>query len=193
MPAQKSSEEAQPTQPCVICREPIVVGAKKCVHCSSFQNRTIDNLTTWSSILAAPLALLPLVGIAAALWALTPAASKGKIEMQLISCRRDTVQAAFINSGRSPAMVTGSLFEVVRDGKVQTAGYETRADAPSVKVINPNEEASTVNYKPYVGNTPDVFIPANSAVKACIFRFTANWMDFEGTKDSIVGECQCPG
>ncbi|HEV7321964.1 MAG TPA: hypothetical protein VGO04_25450 [Ensifer sp.] len=184
-----NKQPLQPTQPCVVCREPIAVGAKKCIHCSSFQNRAINSLTTWSSILAAPLALVPLAGIAAALWALTPVGSKGEIEMQLVSCKRDAVQAAFINSGRSPAMVTASSLELLRDGK--PVKFETRADPPSIKVINPNEVAYTVTYRPYRDNTPTVFIPANSEVKGCIYRVTASWKDFEGTKKSIVGECGC--
>ena len=109
---------------CVVCRELIPVGARKCTHCNSYQDWT-NYLTTWSAILAAPIALLPLTSIAISLWKLTSVANFGKIEMELVSCDRSKIKAAYVNSGTRPALVVGHSFALIKSGREQIVSYKT--------------------------------------------------------------------
>ncbi|QRM55745.1 hypothetical protein [Sinorhizobium sp. BG8] len=182
---------ARPTQPCVVCREAIALGAKKCTHCGSHQN-WMHGVTTWISLLAAPAALLPLVTIAGSMLALVTVGNAGRIEMELAQCTRDRIEAVFINSGKRPAMVVGHAFELLSDGQPQKVDYETRPEAGPVRAINPGDAAQTIVYHAHYQGSAWFFLPMGSKVKACKYRLTATWRNFSGETIPIVRECPCP-
>ncbi len=95
-------QEQQVLVPCLTCREAIRAGAKKCIHCDSFQDWR-GKLTVSSSVLALIVALVSVLGATLPAWkaALTPHDSDVKIFFIGLSGQRLHVMIA--NSGDRPA------------------------------------------------------------------------------------------
>jgi hypothetical protein len=98
----KAAEAAPLTSPCVTCREPIRLGARKCIHCDSFQDWR-GKLSLSTSVLAMVVALVSVVGATLPAWkaALTVHDSEVKIFFVGVSGLRLHVMMA--NSGDRPA------------------------------------------------------------------------------------------
>jgi hypothetical protein len=89
------------TVECSVCREPIKIGSKKCVHCDSFQDWR-RNLGLSSSVLALLVALVSVVSIAAPMLKETFATRNSKVMLVFQGTTDDHVYLIASNRGTKP-------------------------------------------------------------------------------------------
>jgi hypothetical protein len=105
--------QRDPEQVCVVCREAIEPGAKKCTHCSSYQG-WIRHVFDWSGVITAALAIVPAWGIAVSLWTIA-FSSDAEIAIEAVSCSSAAVQVAARNTGGQPGLIADATIRKVTD------------------------------------------------------------------------------
>jgi hypothetical protein len=102
--------EATRTQPCRVCREPMTAGAKKCIHCDSYQNwqRHVGVGTTTLALLVA---LISVTGstVPAILDATSPDVER--VQVNLLDPNPEALTVSVVNAGSEYGIVrrTGRL------------------------------------------------------------------------------------
>lgn len=89
------------TQPCVVCREPIKVGARKCIHCNSPQGFT-RHLGMSSTVLALLIALISVLQSALPVLITTIEGKHTNLRLNLLSAENTTAVFLATNSGNMP-------------------------------------------------------------------------------------------
>lgn len=189
--ASNLSVGADSRQPCRVCCEPVLVGANKCTHCDSYQDWT-RYLLRWSSVGVAVLALLPLWGIFQSLHQIAFAEKAPRIQAALTTCQHDVITAAYINSGTVDGIVTDFSVTLEYDGKVSEPDFAVRAKPDGDIVISPNQPATLINYRAYIGGKETLFLKPNHGRSNCFFRLNVIWSDFTEQTRTLEPNCTCP-
>ena len=121
--------------PCVVCREPILPGAKVCVHCNRSQNWT-RHLMRWSTIAGAIVAVMSLVSTSISLRGLI--SSPANLKVIPLACEKESVALAVSNLGDKPGMVRRVAVQIMADGSLlQKEAVLTAASGQ--KIVKPHE------------------------------------------------------
>ncbi len=186
----KLEKEAVTTIACKVCSEEIKNGAAKCVHCGSYQDWT-RYVLRWTTLSVSLLSIMPLWGIAISIYNLS--SKHAEVEAAIISCNHEEIVMAFANSGKIDGIITDAKFELVYDNTVIKPKYEVHAlEDDSSFVVSPNLAPKLVTYKPYISNTPTVFVSRENNYSSCSIKATIDWVDFKGAKNKFVRKCKFP-
>ena len=155
-----------------------------------YQSKFVGNVVQWSSILSAPLALLPLgaIGVSAALFVWPKHAS---VAVKLVDCSADEMRVAFINTGNRRGYVAERTFRRKTTGNDDDTKYVVRpADSPLITIV-PNSAPSIVSFSPYVGSLRVPFFPKTLDGPKCELYLTSRWTDFAGSEGIETVTCPC--
>jgi hypothetical protein len=174
---------------CVICCEPIIVGARKCNKCDSFQDWT-RYVFRWSGLIAAIIALLPVWSIAVSLWRLA-VPSEAKIHVSVLKCSRQEIDVAAANVGQRTGVIKSVAFEVVRNPPQSAAERDIRTlNADGLTPIKPSDTI-IIKYKPSSEGFEELPIWQDS--KACKYKLKFDVLGSGEIKSAdIIEPCDCP-
>jgi hypothetical protein len=175
--------------PCVVCREPIRPGARKCVKCSSFQNWTRYPLQ-WSGVVGAVLALLPLWTMAVSLRELAFARQVADLRFSVLSCTPQTISVAVSNVGTQAGIMRQPRFAMVEDGRRREVERELRT-AEAERVVKPGEVLIAA-YTGWVSNSPADFPARSASSRGCRYQLTWPVTTFDAPAPPVEATCTCP-
>lgn len=186
MIAPQESREAE--TPCLVCRQAISLGAKKCPKCGSFQDWS-RHIFRWSGLATAVVALLPMWGIMLSLWRIAmPGAAT--IAVSVLSCDRTAITAAIANTGQRTTVVEGVEFKVIRDPAVAVDVYRDE------RVLTPEDfkpiKAGDMLIAKYRHSDQGADLPTRKESKSCLFQLTFTATSFEAKPAQSVASCNCP-
>ena len=184
---QVESSKPDEKQPCVVCREPILLGAKVCNHCRKAQNWT-RHLTRWGTMVGAGVASLSLVSGAFSLRELMTDPAKLRVIPK--DCQRRSLELAVTNLGDKPAMVRRAILELKLDGTV--SGEEMPLTVSEGEEIIAPHDTHRIIYKRMVHDTPADFFAPLVGVTSCGYIVSVETVDFEGNTKSLMMTCPCP-
>lgn len=116
-PDPRSTAAVEPSSPCPVCREPIRVGAKKCIHCGSFLDwrQTVGVSQTTLALLVALISVVSSTVPRFVEW-LSPDYSDLHVEVRQVYL--DRLELFLSNSGNRPARLIGvAIAATTRDGR----------------------------------------------------------------------------
>lgn len=103
--------------PCSTCHEPIFPGARKCVHCDSYQDWR-RHLSMGSSVLALLVALVSVIALSAPMFVQLATPKNSKVEVRFQRLHLDNAYVLASNHGVRPASIKSVAYEVTApDGK----------------------------------------------------------------------------
>jgi len=106
---------AQSKARCVACMEPIAAGAKKCVHCGSYQNwRRFLNVGT--GMLSLMVALISVLTVATPVFKSALTAQKPEMHYSFLRYQARTMEVICSNLGQRPGILKRVTLSVLRDG-----------------------------------------------------------------------------
>jgi hypothetical protein len=167
---------------CRECRNDMPPGARKCTQCSSYQDWR-RFVFTWSGLLTATLALLPLWTGAYSLWNLA-FLEPAKLDAAIATCRSDKLLAFVGNKGQVPAML-GEPHVEFADGDSWVPFEATFAMDEDKLVIDPGE-VDVVDLAPPEGGSypPD-------GLKPCKLKIVFPVLDKDSISNTSEATCTC--
>ena len=172
---------------CVVCREPIRLGAKVCVHCERAQDWT-RHLIRWSTLAAAAVAVLSLVSAALSLRELVPRSAN--LSVIPLACESESVELAVSNLGDKPGMIRKVSLKFRVDGNLGDKKMLLAA-MKGEKIIAPHE-TSNIEYKRFIADAEASFSVPSVDTKTCEYVISVQTADFEGIEAQQEVECHCP-
>lgn len=171
---------------CIICKYPIIPGAKKCIKCDSYQNILISILSGMD--IKSLVALVPIVTLAFVFIKDQFTVYEAEINIAPLACNQDTVKVAVVNGGNKDAIFAGLDLEK-NDGKnninMQFSNEpksELLIESGKVKIY----EFTAVDKS---GNGLGLNLSSNNP---CIYHIKARSVGFSEMPIIINKVCACP-
>lgn len=173
--------------PCVVCKEPIIRGAKVCNQCDRAQDWT-RYLTRWGAIAAAAVAVLSLLSTADSLRGLIE--DPANLRVMPRDCQLQSLELAVTNLGDRPAMLRRVSLKLKLDDVLDDE--EMRLTASNGEEIIAPHDTHRVIYKRQVHGADAPLLSPAVGVKTCTYVVSIESADFEGNERTLSAECSCP-
>jgi len=184
-PAHPNAVAAAPTNLCVVCCNPIPLGAKKCTECDSFQDGR-RFIMDWTAVIAALLTVAPLCVGAFSLYEIAfpdPAAVSVMVE----SCSTSEISAYVLNQGGESALVSPPTV-ILTNGAGTTPLQMTFPLTEDNKVI----EGGEVDVVPLMPPEGAQFPQKQKSEDLCEMEVIFSIKPLEGKAFPKSEKCACP-
>ena len=173
--------------PCVVCREPILRGAKVCNHCKRSQDWT-RYLIRGSTFVGAAVAVLSLVSAAYSLTELIVVPA----ELSVLSkaCTNESLELAVTNLGDRPAMLTRVALRLRLGGDITEKSMKLTA-VQGEEIVAPHA-TQKITYARMVAGTSASLSDASANSENCAYIVGIETVDFEDNEKNYVVDCPCP-
>lgn len=174
--------------PCVVCREPILCGAKVCNHCKRSQDWT-RYLIRGSTFVGAAVAVLSLVSAAYSLTELIVVPA----ELGVLSkaCTDESLELAVTNLGDRPAMLTQVALRLRLGGDITDKSMKLTA-VQGEEIVAPHATQKITYARKLANDTPASLADASANTENCAYIVDIETVDFEDNEKTFVVECPCP-
>jgi hypothetical protein len=170
---------------CVVCRGTISEGATKCASCDNFQDWR-RHILTWSGVITALLALVPVWGGAVSLYKLA-FPGDAEVRIRTIECQQKKIKVAAFNSGGKVGLLTAPRVTVIRNQEQKSISVNFSIDEDDTELLSKEldiiELALTGSHN---------FPTQTTANGGCKLRISFQVETLAGSKFERKDECSCP-